>query len=81
MNEDALSLVVDLQRYGGWLGKDHASVAVRVDVRELAAAMQAGHETSSWLQLLDNDLRRLQAGGVRTMLRRAFDALQAVLEP
>jgi hypothetical protein len=77
---DALSLLDSVQRYAGWLGKDHVSAAVRADVCGLAAAINAGHETSGCLQRLDKDVQRLHGGGVRTMLRRALRALQAELD-
>ena len=76
----ALSLLYDVQRYAGWLGKDHVSVAVRADVLGLAAAMQAGDETSYCLEVLDKDIKRLNGGGVRTMLRKTLKALHAELD-
>lgn len=78
MNADEMSLLADLQRYSGWLGKDFVSMVVRDDLRELAAAMRAGSDPSFWLQRLHTDIQRLQSGGVRTMLRKALRALQAV---
>jgi hypothetical protein len=79
VNGNEMSLLADLQRYGGWLGKDFVSNEVRDDLRELANAMRAGTDASIWLQRLDKDIQRLQAGGVRKMLRRALRALQAAL--
>jgi hypothetical protein len=35
-------LLSELQKYAGWLAKDHASVAVRADVRALGEAMDTG---------------------------------------
>lgn len=80
---EALSrLVSELQRYAGWLAKDHASVAVRASVRALGLAMETGSDTSSWLRALDKDIRRLPSGGaVRKMIRRALGEICAVLEP
>jgi hypothetical protein len=79
---EALSrLVSELQRYAGWLAKDHASVAVRASARALGLAMETGHDTSSWLRTLDKDIRRLPSGGVPKMLRRALREICAVLEP
>jgi hypothetical protein len=74
-------LLAELQRYAGWLAKDHASVAVRADVRALGEAMDAGSETASWLQVLDKDLDRLPSGGIRKMLRRALGEIRPMLEP
>lgn len=74
-------LVSNLQRYAGWLAKDHASVVVRADVRALDAAMDTGHELSRLVLTLDEDLRRLPSGSVRTMLRKALGEIRAVLEP
>ena len=70
----------ELERYAGWLAKDHVSVAVRADVRALGAAMDTGDELSSWVQNLDRDIERLPGGGVRKILRRALGELRAVLE-
>jgi len=74
-------LLSELQRYAGWLAKDHVSVAVRADVQALGAAMDTGNETSLLLQALDKDIGRLPSGGVRTMLRRALKEIRAVLGP
>jgi hypothetical protein len=79
MNADEMSILADLQRYAGWLGKDFVSNEVRDDLRELASAMRAGSDASSWLQRLDKDIERLQSGGVRKMLRKSLRALQAAL--
>jgi hypothetical protein len=79
VNADEMSLLADLQRYAGWLGKDFVSNEVRDDLRELAAAMRAGSDASFWLQRLHKDVQRLQSGGVRTMIRRALGALQTAL--
>ena len=80
-NSAVLSLLYDVQRYAGWLGKDHVSVAVRADVIGLAAAMQAGGDATSYcLEVLDKDIKRLNGGGVRTMLRKTLKALQAELD-
>ena len=72
-------LLSELQRYAGWLAKDHASAAVRADVQALGAAMDTGNETSLLVQLLEKDVGRLPSGGVRTMLRRVLKETRAVL--
>ena len=74
-------LLSELQRYAGWLAKDHASVAVRADVRALGDAMDAGSETAPWLLVLDKDIGRLPSGGIRKMLRRALVEIRPRLEP
>jgi hypothetical protein len=79
--EAAGRLLSDLQRYAGWLSKDHVSVAVRADVRALGEAMHTGTDTLAWLQTLDRDLERLVSGGVRKMLRRSLGEIRAVLDP
>ena len=71
----------ELERYAGWLGKDHVSVAVRADVHALGAAMDVGHETSSLLLTLDKDIGRLPSGDIRKMLRKALGEIRAVLGP
>ena len=79
---DALRrLSSELQRYAGWLAKDHASAAVRADVQALGAAMDTGNDTSLLLLALDKDIGRLPSGGIRTMLRRALGEIRAVLGP
>lgn len=79
---DALKrLVSDLQRYAGWLAKDHASVSVRAGVQALGVAIDRGSEALPVLQSLDNDLGRLPSGGIRKMLRQALEEIRAVLEP
>jgi hypothetical protein len=71
----------NLERYAGWLVKDHVSVAVRADVHALGAAMDVGHETSTLLLTLDKDIGRLPSGDIRKMLRKALGELRAVLGP
>jgi hypothetical protein len=73
-------LLSELQRYAGWRAKDHASVAVRADVRALAEAMDTGSETASRLMVLDKDIERLPSGGIRKMLRRALGELRPILD-
>jgi hypothetical protein len=73
-------LLSELQRYAGWLAKDHASVAVRADVRALAEAMDTGGETVSSLIVLEKDIDRLPSGGIRKMLRRALGELRPMLD-
>ena len=70
----------DLQRYAGWLSKDHVSVIVRADAQALGVAMDQGNDPASWLQALDKDIRRLPSGGLRKILRRAFAELRTLLE-
>jgi hypothetical protein len=74
-------LLAELQRYSGWLAKDHASVAVRTSVRELEAAIGAGSETSPSLQVLARDIDRLPSGDIRKMLRRALRQMLTELSP
>ena len=74
-------LLSDVQRYAGWLARDHVSVAVRADAQALGVAMNSGNDTSSWLETLDKDIRRLPSGSLRKMLRKAFVDLRALLEP
>jgi hypothetical protein len=71
----------ELQRYAGWLGKDHASVAVRADVHALGAAMDAGHDTSLLLSTLGANIARLSGGDIQKMLRKSFGELSTVLWP
>src|SRR2546428_6473993 len=81
-NAEALGrLLAELQRYSGWLAKDHASVAVRADVRALGAAIDAGTECSQLLEVLDKDIERLPGGGIRKMLRKALGQLRAMPDP
>ena|SRR2546428_5368772 len=70
----------ELERYAGWLGRDHVSVAVRADVHALGAAMGLGTETSPLLAILDKDIGRLPGGDLRKLLQKAVGQLRAVLE-
>jgi hypothetical protein len=71
----------ELERYSGWLAKDHVSVAVRADVHALGAAINVGNDTSLLLLTLDKDIGRLPSGDIRKMLRRALGEVRAVLGP
>lgn len=70
----------DLERYAGWLAKDHVSVVVRADVQALGAAVEGGHETLLLLLTLDKNIGRLPSGDLRKMLRKALGEIRAVLE-
>jgi hypothetical protein len=71
----------DLERYAGWLAKDHVSVAVRGDVQALGAAINVGNETSLLLLTLDKDIGRLPSGDLRKMLRKAVGEVRLSLGP
>jgi len=71
----------ELERYSGWLARDHVSVAVRADVQALGAAMIVGNETSLLLLTLDKDIGRLPSGDLRKMLRRAAGEIRTALGP
>lgn len=73
--------ISELERYAGWLGKDHVSVAVRADVHALGAAIGVGTETSLLLVTLNKDIGRLPSGDLRKMLQKTLGQLRAVLEP
>jgi hypothetical protein len=70
-----------LERYAGWLSRDHVSVAVRADVQALGAAMSVGHDTSLLLMTLDRSIGRLPGGDMRKMLRRTLGEIRAGLAP
>ena len=70
-----------LERYAGWLGKDHVSVAVRAAVKALGTAMDGGTETSELLLALARNIGRLPGGEMRKMVRKALVGVRAVLEP
>jgi hypothetical protein len=73
--------LAELDRYAGWLAKDHVSVAVRANVQALGAAIDIGNETSLLLLTLDKDIGRLPSGDIRKMLRKALGEVRAVLAP
>lgn len=73
------SPLAQLERYAGWLARDHVSTAVRADVQALGAAVDARGDTSLLLLTLDKDLGRLPSGDVRKMLRKASGEIRAVL--
>ena len=66
----------DLERYAGWLAKDHVSVAVRAGVQALGAAINAGSETSLLFLTLEKDIGRLPSGDLRKMLRKAVGEIR-----
>jgi hypothetical protein len=68
-----------LERYAGWLARDHVSVAVRADVQALGAAIHVGHDTSLELLKLDQDIGRMPSGDIRKMLRKAMKEIRVVL--
>lgn len=80
---DALRrLLSELQRYSGWLAKDHASAAVRADVQALGAAMDTGNDTSLGYCCAPQGHRATApAGGIRTMLQRALGEIRAEIGP
>jgi hypothetical protein len=69
----------ELERYAGWLAKNHVSAAVRADVQALTAAMDVGNETSLLVLTLDKDIGRLPGGDLRKMLRKALREVRAAL--
>jgi hypothetical protein len=71
----------ELERYAGWLAKDHVSVAVRAGVQALGAAIDVGGETAMLLLTLDKDIGRLPGGDLRKMLRKALAEIREVLGP
>jgi hypothetical protein len=68
----------ELQRYAGWLGKDHVSAVVRSGVQALCLAIDAGNDTSLLLLTLDKDIGRLPSGDLRKMLRKALEETRAL---
>ena len=71
----------ELERYAGWLAKDHVSVVVRADVQALGAAIDAGNDTSVLLLTLEKNIGRLPSGDLRKMLRKALGEIRATLAP
>ena len=70
----------DLERYAGWLAKDHVSVAVRAGVQALGSAINAGSETSLLFLTLEKDIGRLPSGDLRKMLRKALGEIHSIKE-
>lgn len=68
-----------LEKYAGWLAKDHVSNAVRAGVQALGTAMDVGSDTSALMLTLASDIRRLPSGDVRKMLRKSFGEVGAAL--
>ena len=52
----------ELERYAGWLGRDHVSIAVRAYVHALGAAMGLGTETSPLFAILNKDIGFVRVG-------------------
>lgn len=80
MSDESAGPFSQLERYAGWLAKDHVSAAVRADVQALGAAMNVGHDTSLELLKLDQDIARMPSGGIRKMLRKALVEMRGALE-
>jgi hypothetical protein len=81
MDRPALqSLYLALERYAGWLDRDRASVAVRVGVHSLGAAIDAGGDASVLLSELDATISRLPGGGMRKMLRATARQIRRALD-
>ena len=66
-------------RYAGWLGNDRPANAVRTHAQALGRAVEARADTSTWITLLDDDLKRLPSSEVRKMLRRTLTELSAAV--
>ena len=71
----------DLERYAGWLARDHVSAVVRADVHALGAALHEGHDTSVLLLTLDRNIGRLPGGDIRKMLRTTLGKIRTALGP
>ena len=67
-------------RYAGWLGNDRPASAVRTHAQALGRAVEARADMSTWITLLDDDLKRLPSSEVRKMLRRTLTELSAAVE-
>jgi hypothetical protein len=78
-DEPDVSPLFNLERYAGWLAKDHVSIAVRANVKALAVAMELGDDTTRLLETLDKDIGRLPGGSVRKMLRQSLVKMRVAL--
>jgi len=67
-------------RYAGWLGNDQPSAALRMHAQALGRAVEARTDTSTWITLLGDDLKRLPSSEVRKMLRRTLAEISAAVE-
>lgn len=74
------NLYSELQRYAGWLGKDRASVTLRADLEALAAAIDVPDETLPLIAALEDNIRRLPSGAVRTMLKKTLDRFRMAVD-
>ena len=74
------SLYLSLQRYAGWLDRDHASVMVRADAQALGAAIDTGADASALLQTLDANIARLPGGDMRKLLRVTAGQIRRALD-
>jgi hypothetical protein len=69
----------NLERYAGWLDREHTSAMVRANVQVLGAAINASTDPSRALQALDVDLARLPSGELRKMLRTAVAKIRRAI--
>lgn len=68
-----------LQRYAGWLDRQHAAMMVRADIRALGTALDTSTDPVPMLQALDAHLGHLPGGDLRKMLRVAADQMRRAL--
>jgi hypothetical protein len=74
------ALFETLQRYAGWLNRDRPSVVVRADVAALGVAISTGLDTRAPLDAVDEGLKRLPGGSMKTMLRATAAKVRRELE-
>jgi hypothetical protein len=69
----------NLERYAGWLPKGFAPSRVRDGIKALGGAIAGGGNVFACAQALEEDIDKLGAGGIATLLRNALRSLRRTL--
>jgi hypothetical protein len=69
-------LYATLQRYAGWLGKDHFAKTVKSDVKQLGDALDSGVDLRGILSDLQTNVDRLGDGELKDLLASAVAQLR-----
>jgi hypothetical protein len=72
--------LADLDKYAGWLTNGREAFHTRAAVKALAAALETAGDIGAAIYALDLAVRKLPAGHVTTLMRKALRNLYPGLE-